>query len=71
VRLERRPSLINLRRLEPSRGKRFGEIKILGRWSRWMSFKMRSSRKRERENLLGGIARKSKGRIWDSLPKCH
>ena len=34
VRLERRPSLVKLRRLEPPRGKRFGERRILGRWSR-------------------------------------
>jgi hypothetical protein len=31
--LERRPSLVNLRRLEPLWGKRFGEIRIMGRWS--------------------------------------
>jgi hypothetical protein len=39
-RLERRPSLVNLRRLEAPRGKRFGERRILGRWSREMSSKM-------------------------------
>jgi hypothetical protein len=33
-RLERRPTLVNLRRLEPPRGKRFGEIRVMGRWSR-------------------------------------
>jgi hypothetical protein len=31
-RLERRPSLVNLRRLEPPKEKRFGEKNILGRW---------------------------------------
>jgi hypothetical protein len=33
VRLERRLYLVNLRRLEPPRGKMFGERRILGRWS--------------------------------------
>jgi hypothetical protein len=70
-RLERRPSLVNLRRLEPPRGKRFGERRILGRWSRQMSFKMSSSRKRERERPLGGVASKLRERLWDSLPKCR
>jgi hypothetical protein len=41
-RLERRPSLVNLRRIEPPRGKRFWEGRILGRWSHQMSFKMKS-----------------------------
>jgi hypothetical protein len=31
-RLERRPSLVNLRGLEFPRGGRFGERRILGRW---------------------------------------
>jgi hypothetical protein len=61
MRLERRPSLVNLRRLEPSRGKRLGERRIMGRWSRQMSFNMSSSRKRERECPLGGVARQAKG----------
>ena len=56
-RLERRPSLVNLRRLEPPRGKRFGERRVLGRWSRKMSFKMSSSRRVEGERPLGGFAR--------------
>jgi hypothetical protein len=29
-RLERRPSLVDLRRLEPPRGKRFGRGRVLG-----------------------------------------
>jgi hypothetical protein len=61
-RLERRPSLVNLRRLEPPRGKRFGKGRVLGRWSRQMSFKMSSSRKVERERPLGGVTRKAKGK---------
>jgi hypothetical protein len=60
--LERRPSLVNLRRLEPPRGKMFGEGRFMGRWSRQMSFKMSSSRKRERERPLGGVARQAKGK---------
>jgi hypothetical protein len=60
-RLERRPSLVDLRRLEPPRGKRFGRGRVLGRWSRQMSFKRSSSRKVERERPLGGVARKAKG----------
>jgi hypothetical protein len=53
-----RPSLVNLRRLEPPRGKTFGERRILGRWSRRMS----SSRKRERGHPLGRVAKKAKGK---------
>jgi hypothetical protein len=48
-RIERRPSLVNLRRLEPPRGERFGKGRILARWICQMSFKMRSSRKVERD----------------------
>jgi hypothetical protein len=48
-RLEGRPSLVNLRSIEPPTGKRFGERRIMGRWSRQMSFKMNSSRKVERD----------------------
>jgi hypothetical protein len=44
-RLERRPSLVNLRRIEFPRGKRFGERRVLGRWSHQMSFNMSSSRR--------------------------
>jgi hypothetical protein len=54
-RLERRPYLVNLIRLEPCRGKRFGEKNIPGRWSRQMSFKMNSSKKVEREHPSGGF----------------
>jgi hypothetical protein len=61
-RLERRPSLVNLRRLEPPRGKHFGERRIMGRWIRQMSLNMKSSRKRERERPLGGVARQAKGK---------
>jgi hypothetical protein len=56
-RLERRPSLVNLRRLEPPRGKRFGARRILGRWSRQRNFKMNSSINVERESPSGGVAR--------------
>jgi hypothetical protein len=42
-------------------GKREKE-RVLGRWSRQMSFKMSSSRKVERERPLGGVARKAKGK---------
>jgi hypothetical protein len=55
--LERRPSLVILRRLEPPRGERFGEIRIMGRWSHKMIFKMNSSRKVERECSSGGVTR--------------
>jgi hypothetical protein len=60
-RLERRPSLVNLRRLEPLRAKRLGRGRVMGRWSRQMSFKRGSSRKVERECSLGGFARQAKG----------
>jgi hypothetical protein len=33
-RLKRRPSLVNLRRLEPPTGKSFGKGRVLGRLSR-------------------------------------
>jgi hypothetical protein len=33
-RFERRTSLVNLIRIEPLRGKIFGERRILGRWNR-------------------------------------
>jgi hypothetical protein len=56
-RFEGKPSLVNLRRLEPPRGKRFGERRVLGRWSRQMNFKMNSLRKVERERSSGGVAR--------------
>jgi hypothetical protein len=68
-RLERRPSLVNLRRIEPPRGKILGERSILGRWSHQMSFKMISSRKRERERPLGGVARQAKGKDLGYLTK--
>jgi hypothetical protein len=55
-RIERRPSLVNLRRFEPPRGKRFGERRILERWSHQMSFKMNLSRKVERERSSGGVS---------------
>ena len=61
-RIDRRPSLVNLRRLEPIRGKKFGERRILGRWSYQMSFKMNSSRKVEMECPSDGFARKAKGK---------
>jgi hypothetical protein len=61
-RLERRPSLVNLRRFEPPRGKRFGKGRVLGRWSHQMRFKMSSSRKVEIEHPLGGVTRKAKGK---------
>jgi hypothetical protein len=56
-RLERRPSLVNLRRLEFLRGKRSGERKFLGRWSCQMSFKMSSSKRVGGECPLGGVTR--------------
>jgi hypothetical protein len=56
-RLERRLSLINLRRLESPRGKRFGKRRILGRWSCQMNFKMNSSRKVERESPLSAVTK--------------
>jgi hypothetical protein len=56
-RLERRPYLVNLRTLEPPRGKRFGERMVLGRWSHQMSFKMNLCRKVERECYSGGFVR--------------
>jgi len=59
-RLERMPYLVNLRRLEPPRGKRFGERRILGRWSRHISFRMNSSKKVERERPSGGVIGKAK-----------
>jgi hypothetical protein len=57
TRLERRPSLVNLIRLEPPRGKSFGERLVLGRWSCQMNFKMNSSRKVERECSSSGVSR--------------
>jgi hypothetical protein len=72
MRLERRPSLVNLRRLEPPRGKRLGRGRVLVGWSRHMSFKKISSRKVERECPLGGVTGKDKGlRLRDNLPKCR
>jgi hypothetical protein len=59
-RLDRRPYLLKLIRLEPPRGKRFGERRIMGRWSREMSFKIKSSRKVEMECPLDGVVRKAK-----------
>jgi hypothetical protein len=47
-RLERRPYLVNITRIEPPRGEMFGERRIIGRWGRQMSFKTNSSRKVER-----------------------
>ena len=61
-RLEGRPSLVNLRSIEPPTGKRFGERRIMGRWSRQMSFKINPSRKVERERPSGGVARQAKGK---------
>jgi hypothetical protein len=52
-RLERRPSLVKLRRLEPLRGGRFGERRFLGRWIHQMNFQMNSSRKVENGMFLG------------------
>jgi hypothetical protein len=43
---------------------------VLGRWSHQMSLKKNSS-KVERERPLGGVARKARERLWDSLPKCR
>jgi hypothetical protein len=60
-RLGGRSSLVNLRRLEPPRGKRFRRGRVLGRWNRQMRFKRSSSRKVERERPLGGVARKYRG----------
>jgi hypothetical protein len=42
------------------RGKR--EKWVCGRWSRQMNFKVSSSRKREKERPLGGVARQAKGK---------
>jgi hypothetical protein len=61
-RLESRPSLVDLRRLEPPWAKRFGSGRVLGRWIRQTSFKKISSRKAERERPLGGVARQAKGK---------
>jgi hypothetical protein len=61
-RLERSLSLVNLIRIEPPMGKRFGERRILGKWSCQMIFKMISSRKMERECPLGGVSRQDKGK---------
>jgi hypothetical protein len=58
----RRSSLVNLGRIEPPRGERLGRGRVLGRWSRQMSFKKSSSRKVERERPLGGVARQAKGK---------
>ena len=44
-RLERRPSLVNLIRLESPKGKGLGERRILGRWIHQMGFKIISSRR--------------------------
>jgi hypothetical protein len=44
-RLEGRPSLVDLRRFEPPRGKRLRRGRVLGRWSRQMSFKKSSSKR--------------------------
>jgi hypothetical protein len=30
-----------------------------------------SSKKRGKELPSGGVARKTRERLWDSLPKCH
>jgi hypothetical protein len=43
--------------------------RVIGeRWSRWMNFKKSSSRV-EGECPLGGVARKARERLWDSLSK--
>jgi hypothetical protein len=54
-RFERKPYLVDFRRLEPPRGGNFGKGKVLGRWSHQMSFKMSSSRKVEWECPPGGF----------------
>jgi len=63
-RLEKRSSLLNLRRLESLRGERIGKGRFLGRWNRQMSFNMSSSRKVERECPLGGFVGKDKGKAF-------
>jgi hypothetical protein len=60
-RLEKRTSLVNLRNIEPTKGKRFGKGRVFGGWSHQMRFKRISSRKVEREHPLGGGTRKVKG----------
>jgi hypothetical protein len=44
-RIEGRSSFINLRRIEPPRGKKLGRGRVLGRWSYQMNFKKSSSKK--------------------------
>jgi hypothetical protein len=50
---ERRPSSVNLRRPESSRGKTLIGRWILGWWSHYMSFKKISSRVEGGKNLSG------------------
>jgi len=57
--LERRPSSVNLRRLESSRGKSLMGRWIMGWWSRQMSFKKSSSRV-EGELPSSGVTRKAR-----------
>jgi hypothetical protein len=60
-RLERRPSSVNLRRFESSWGEIINGRRILGRWSRQMSFKKSSSRV-EGERPSSGVSRKARGK---------
>jgi hypothetical protein len=62
-RLERRPYLVKLKRIEFLRGKRFGQRRVLGRSNHHMRFKMISSRRVEREHPLGGITYQSFVRV--------
>jgi hypothetical protein len=59
-RLEGRPSLVYLIRFEPPKGKMIRRGRVLGRWSRKMSFKKRSSKKVESERPLGGFSRQAR-----------
>jgi hypothetical protein len=60
-RIERRPSSVNLRRLEYPRGKSLIRRWILGRWSHQMRLKEISSRV-EGECPSSGVTRKSRGK---------
>jgi hypothetical protein len=70
-RLEGRSSLVNLRRLEPPRGKRLGRGRVLGRWSHQMSFKKSSSKRGKGNVPWVELPGKLGERLWDSLPKCR
>jgi hypothetical protein len=60
-RLERRPSLVNLRRFETPQGKSINGRWILKRWNHQMGFKKSSSRE-EGERPSSGVARQDMGK---------